>query len=271
MLEKLMNIDRRIIFLFVALVVIIPTLIPVWLPIKVSEPTQKLYSYIDKLPPGSTLMIAFDYGPASLAEPEPMAKAVLKHCFNKEVRVIGMTLYANTPTLAHKLMRKIATENGAVYGEDYVFLGYRPGLLQVILGMGTDIASVFETDYSGKTLAELPIMKNVTNYDQIALLLDLAAGSSTETWIIYANTKYNLQIAAGVTGVIIAQMYPFLQTGQLVGLMQGYRGAAEYEKLLNAPGDGTRGLNAASFVHLLIIGLVFLGNIAFFIHRQREE
>ena len=68
MLEKFMNMDRRIIFILVALVVIIPTLIPVRLPIAVSEPTQKLYDYIDALPSGSTIMMAFDYGPSSLAE-----------------------------------------------------------------------------------------------------------------------------------------------------------------------------------------------------------
>ena len=271
MLEKFMNMDRRIIFILVALVVIIPTLIPVRLPISVSEPTQKLYDYIDALPSGSAIMMAFDYGPSSLAEPEPMAKAVMQHCFSKGVKVIGMTLLPNTPTLAHKLMRKIAAENNAAYGEDYVFLGYRPGVLQVILGMGTNIANVFKTDYEKTPITEIPMMENITNYDQIALLLDLASGSSTEAWIIYANTRYNLKIAAGVTAVIIAQMYPYLQTGQLIGLMPGYLGAAEYEKLLNAPGDGTIGLNTATYAHLLIIGLVILGNIAFFIHRRREE
>lgn len=215
-------------------------------------------------------MMAFDYGPSSLAEPEPMAKAVMQHCFSKGVRVIGMTLYPNTPTLADKLMRKIADENNAVYGQDYVFLGYRPGTLPVILGMGTNIANVFETDYAKTPITEIPIMENITNYDQIDLLLDLSAGSLTEAWIIYANTRYGLKIAAGVTAVIIAQMYPYLQSGQLVGMLPGYLGAAQYEKLLNAPGDGTVGLNTASFAHLLIIVLVILGNVAFFIRQERE-
>lgn len=271
MLKKLMDMDRRIIFVLVALVVIIPTLIPVRLSITVPEPTLKLYEHIDALPSGSTIIMAFDYGPSSLAEPEPMAKSVLQHCFSKGIRVIGLTLYENTPTLADKLMRKVAAENNAAYGEDYVFLGYRPGALQVILGMGTDISSVFEKDYEKTPITEIPMMENIKNYDQIALLLDLAAGSSTESWIFYANTQYNLKIAAGVTGVIIAQMYPFLQTEQLIGLMPGYLGAAAYEKLLNSPGDGTVGINTASFAHLLIIVLVILGNIAFFIHRRREE
>lgn len=271
MLEKIMNMDRRIIFVLIALVVIIPTLIPIGLSITVPKPTQQLYDYIESLPSGSTIMMVFDYGPSSLAEPEPMAKAVLQHCFSKGVRVIGLTLYANTPTLAHKLMRKTGDEHNATYGEDYVFLGYRPGALQVILGMGTDISSVFDSDYEENLLTEIPMMKDIKNYDQISLLLDLASGSTTETWIFYANIRYNLKIAAGVTGVIIAQMYPYLQTGQLIGLMPGYLGAAAYEELLDIHGDGTVGINTASFAHLLIIILVIIGNIAFFIYRGREE
>ena len=269
MLEKLMRMDRRIVFILVALAVIIPTLLPVSLPITVSEPTQKLYDYIDALPPGSTIMMAFDYGPSSLAEPQPMAEAVLKHCFDKKVRVIGMTLVVDAVTLADKLMERVAQEKGAVYGENYVLLGFRPGAVQVILGMGIEIADVFDSDYTEKPLSEIPMMENIKNYEQIDLLLDLAASSTVEAWIIYANTKYNLPIAAGVTGVIVSQMYPYLQTGQLVGLMPGFLGAAQYEKLMDESGYGTAGINTESFVHLLIVGLVFIGNLAFLIQRRR--
>ena len=271
MLEKLMSIDRRIIFILVALAVILPTLIPVSMPVSVSEPTQNLYDYIEALPAGGTIMLVFDYGPASLAELNPMARVIMKQCFAKDIRVIGLTLYAVGTTMGSTLIQEVVEETGAVDGEDYVFLGYRPGLEIVILGMGTDIASIFDTDYNGKSLSEIPMMQNVTNYDQIDLLVDLSAGSLTEAWITYANVQFNLQIAAGVTGVIISQMYPYLQTGQLVGLIPGIAGAAEYERLIEAPAKGTLWINIESFVHLLIIGLVILGNIAFFIQRRREE
>ena len=271
MLEKLMSIDRRIIFILVALAVILPTLLPVSMPISVSEPTQKLYDYIETIPAGGTLMLVFDYGPASLAELNPMARAIMKQCFAKDVRVIGLTLYAVGTTMGSALIQEVVEETGAVDGEDYVFLGFRPGGALVILGMGKEIAGVFDTDYNGKPLSEIPMMQNVTNYDQIDLLVDLSSGSLTEVWITYANVQFNQQIAAGVTGVIISQMYPYLQTGQLIGLIPGIAGAAEYERLIEAPAKGTLWINIESFVHLLIIGLVVIGNIAFFIQRRREE
>ena len=263
--------DRRIVFILVALAVIIPMLFPVNLPVSISDPTQKLYDYIEVLPAESTIMLAFDYGPSSLAELSPMAKAILRQCFDKDIRVIAITLLADGTTLASTLIQEIAAEKGAVDGEDYVFLGFRPGITQVILGMGTEIASVFETDYNGTATTEIPMMKNITNYDQISLLIDLASGSTTEVWITYANVRYNLQIAAGVTGVIISQMYPYLQTEQLIGLISGILGAAEYERLIDVPEKGMLWINIESFVHLLIVILVVVGNIIFFKQRQREE
>jgi hypothetical protein len=200
-----------------------------------------------------------------------MARAVLKQCFDKGIRIIGVTLAPDAPTLANTLIEEIAQESEAVVGEDYVFLGYRPGGSLVMLGMGTEIASVFESDYNGKPLAEIPMMENIINYDQIALLLDLASGNTTEQWLTYANAQYDLQVAAGVTGVIIAQMYPFLQTGQLVGLIAGISGAAEYENLIDAPAKGMQWINIESFAHLLIVCLVILGNIAFFIRNRQGE
>lgn len=263
--------DHRFVFILVALAVIIPMLMPINLPVSVSEPTQKLYDYVEALPADSTIMLAFDYGPSSLAELNPMAKSLLRQCFDEDIRVIAITLFAEGTTLASTLIQEIAEEKGAVDGEDYVFLGFRPGATQVVLGMGSSIASVFETDYGGKTTAEIPMMKDITNYDQISLLIDLASGSTTEAWITYANVQFNLQIAAGVTGVIISQMYPYLQTGQLVGLISGILGAAEYERLIDVPAKGMLWINIESFVHLLIVLLVVIGNIIFFKQRQREE
>ena len=275
MLKKIMQIDRRIIFILVALAVIIPTLLKVSFPITVSEPTRKLYDYIEDLPPGSTVLIAFDYGPSSMAELQPMGMAFLRHCFQKKIRVIGMTLVTDGATLGYEIMQEAAKTTDAIDGEDYVYLGFRPGTIQVMLGMGTTINSIFESDYSesrkGKPLAEIPMMAEIKNYDQIDLVLDLASSSTTEAWIAYINTRYNQKIAAGVTGVIVSQMYPYLQTDQLIGLMPGLLGAAEYETLIDTPAKATKRMSVQSFVHLLVFGLVILGNVAFFIQKRENE
>ena len=182
-----------------------------------------------------------------------------------------MTLVTEGAPLGYEIMQEAAKTTDAIDGVDYVYLGFRPGTIQVMLGMGTTINSIFESDYKEKPLTEIPMMEGIKNYDQIDLVLDLASSSTTEYWITYINTRYNQKIAAGVTGVIISQMYPYLQTEQLIGLMPGLLGAAEYETLIDTPAKATKRMSVQSFVHLLVFGLVILGNVAFFIQKRENE
>ena len=126
MFSKLMNIDRRFIFVLLATAIIVPTLLQPRMPIAVSGPTQKAYDHIDALPPGSAILISFDYGPGSMPEPNAIARAVMRHCFSKGIRVIGMTLLAPAATLAHATMEEVAAEMDVVDGEDYVFWDSAP-------------------------------------------------------------------------------------------------------------------------------------------------
>jgi hypothetical protein len=269
-LERLMNIDRRYIFLLIAFSVIIPMLLKVVFPIFVTTQPKKVYDYIENLPKGSVVMMSFDYGPGSLAELQPMAIAVLKHCFSRNLKVIGMALWNVGAPLGEAVFDQVAKEYERVYGEDYVFLGFRPGSTSVILRMGEGISGVFDKDSKNSPIQEIPMMKNIKTYDDIVLIIDFGAGDpGPETWVIYTQ-KYSPKIAAGVTGVIISQLYPFLQTGQLIGLIGGLRGAAEYETQVDKPAEATQWMSIQSIVHLIIIILVILGNVAYFVIRRRE-
>ena len=52
------------------------------------------------------------------------------------------------------------------------------------------------------------------------------------------------------------EAYPYLDSRQLVGLLTGMRGAAEYEQLIDAPGDGLPAMTGQSFAHLFILILI---------------
>ena len=271
MLERLMNIDRRYVFLLIAFSVIIPMLLKIIFPIHVTTQPKKVYDYIGNLPEGSVVMMSFDYGPASLAELQPMALAVLRHCFSRNLQVIGVTLWPTGAPLGEQVFDQAAEEYGRVYGEDYVYLGYRPGATIVIMRMGEGISGVFNTDNRNTPIEQVPMMANIKTYDDIDLLIDFGAGDpGPESWVIYAYERYGQKIAAGVTGVVISQLYPFLQTGQLIGLIGGLRGAAEYETLVEKPAKAAKWMSIQSVVHLVIIILVILGNVAYFISRRRE-
>ncbi|MEK6662037.1 MAG: hypothetical protein AABY63_09180, partial [candidate division NC10 bacterium] len=73
--------------------------------------------------------------------------------------------------------------------------------------------------------------------------------------------KYGFELGGGVTAVIAPGLYPFLDTGQINGLIGGLRGAAEYEILIEMKGKGMAGMDAQSATHFIIIGLILLCNL----------
>ena len=269
-LEKLANIDRRYIFILIALTVIIPLLLPIGMPITETSEVKAVYDYIEKLPPGSAMLIALDYDPAALAELYPMTLSVLRHAYSRKIRVIGMTLWPSGVTLGDRAMRE-AAEEMAREGEDYVYLGFAPGTANVIMRMGEDISAVFPKDYSGKLLSDVPAMNGIKNYKDIALVVDLAAGGSPEAWIVYAGTTYNQTIAVGCTAVSAVGYYPYLNSNQIIGLIGGMKGAAEYEKLIETLGRATAGMDSQSIAHIAIIALIIIANISYFAMRKKEK
>lgn len=269
-LDKLSKIDRRYIFLLVFLTVIVPLLLPIGMPVTETNEVRAIYDYIEKIPPGSAILVAMDYDPAALAELYPMTLAVLRHAFSRNIRVIGMTLWITGATMGDLAMRE-AAEGIAQAGEDYVYLGYVPGNTNVIMRMGEDISAVYPRDYSGKSLSEIPAMKGIKNYKDISLIVDLAAGATPEAWVVYAGSQYNQTIAVGCTAVSAVGYYPFLNTKQIIGLIGGMKGAAEYEKLIQSRGTATAGMDSQSIAHIVIILLIIIANISYFAMRRKEK
>jgi hypothetical protein len=278
--QFILDIDRRWVFVGVAIVVIVPFFIPMGLDVGLTKETQQVFDEVDALAgTGMPLMLAMDYDPGTMAELQPMANAVLDHCFSRNIPVIGMTFQPTGVGLAEEALReaakRFAERSGSekVYGVDYVFMGYKPFASVVIIQMGQDFSEAHETDHKGVLKSDLPIVANVTNYDDIGLCMDLAGSALPRTWINYAVGRFNARFTMGVTGVMAADFYPYIQTGQSKGIIGGMKGAAEYERLNleNGHADGlalaSRGMDSQSVTHIFIILLIVLGNAAFFATR----
>jgi hypothetical protein len=263
--NRLLTLDRRIIFILIALATLIPLLWPIGLPVRVSPEVQRIYDYIESLPESSVLLLSLDFDPAAKPELYPMTIALLHHAFRKNLRVIGMTLWVTGTGMAEKVIADIAQEWHKQRGVDYVFLGYTPGGSAVIINMGQDLYATFPTDHYGNRTAELPIMKDIKSLRSIDYAISLAAGNpGIEAWYVYGKEKYGFELGGGCTAVSAAGLYPFLDTGQINGLMGGLRGAAEYETIIGIKGKAIGGMDAQSVTHFVIILLIILCNIFYF-------
>jgi hypothetical protein len=268
----LANIDRRIIFLVIAASVIIPLLLPLGMPVKVTPQAQAIYDEVEALPSGSTVLVAFDYDPAAAPEVHPMAIAFLRHCFEKKHKVIIMALWPQGVQLSVAALTEVSGPYDLEYGHDYVNLGYKVGADIVIKSLGTSFADVFPRDMAGQPTATLPLMEGVHNLSDVDLVMDLSAGDpGIPAWVRVANALFKTKIAGGCTAVSAPQFFPYLQTGQLIGLLGGLKGAAEYETLVEHAGAASRRMDAQSIAHVVIIIFIVFANVSYFILRRRPE
>jgi hypothetical protein len=259
--HRLLRLDRRIIFLLIGVATLLPLLYPVGLPIRVSPEVRRVYDHLEKLPEGSLFLLSFDFEPGGKPELYPMAIALLRHAFQRNLRVIGMTLWPAGTGLTEAAFAQVAQEHLKEKGKDYVFLGYAPGDASAVISMGQDFHAAFPFDYDGGKTEELPILKNIRTLRDIQYVVSLSVGfPGLDTWYVYGKEKYGFELGGGCTAVSAPRFYPLLDTGQINGLLGGLRGAAEYEMLLGQEGKALAGMDAQSATHFLIIFLIVVCN-----------
>ena len=273
--DKLAKLDRRIIYLIVLLSVILPLMNPLGLKIEETESVRASFEAFEKLPEGALILMSIDYGPSTAVELEPMALAACDQAMRHNQKVAFMALYPDGQALINRLIKRIRELHpDKMYGTDFVNLGYKAGNEAVPLKMGLDFRGQFPTDTRDTPLSDIPFLSNVTQLKQFDLVATYSAGfPGALEHIRITSSEYGMPLVVGATAVQTPQYFPYYSSGQVVGLIGGLRGAAEYEKMADFEGTAIGGMEAQSFAHFTIAGLIVLANILTFIQyrRRREE
>ena len=285
LIDILTKLDRRIIYLILLIVVMLPLIFPSAQSVRVMPPVEKFFNAVDEIPKEKALIIDFDYTPQDMPELEPMGIAILRHAFKKRIKVLALSLYVQPLGLAQSALTQVTEEfnsvaktnaDSIIYGRDYVFLGWQVGPVLAMLSMGKSITNFYNVDYYGNKTDTLPLMKHIKNYNKVGLVASLSPSDIPRYWVAYAQNRFGVKVGAGVTSVSASEFYPYLQTGQFSGLMIGMKGAAEYEEMvesnLNIKGRRKAGesLPSLTYAHLLIIAFIVIGNIGHFIKRRQK-
>ncbi len=282
--EYLTKIDRRFIYLILAIVVILPLVFPRPQKVRVMVPARKLFEAVDNTAEDEIVIIDFDYAPQTKPELHPMAIALLRHAFTKRIKVAALSLYVTSLGLANAALQQVAEEfnsraqtnaDSVIYGRDYVFLGWQPPPILPLLEMGISIFNVYPNDYYGYRTDSLQMMRNIKNFNDVSILVSLSGATAPLWWVAYSQTRYGVAVGAGITAVSASDFYIYFQTGQFSGLMIGMKGAAEYEELvtstLETPGTrkASEALPSLTAAHLVIMAFIVIGNVGYLLRRKK--
>lgn len=267
------KVDRRWIFIIIGLSVLLPLFFPLGLPIRPTNATQQVYDAVDALEPNSRVLVSCEYGPSTKPEIHPMTIAILRHLFTNGHKVYITCLWPDGQFMAEAALDEIADkEFGRTYGEDYVLLGFRPGNEAVVKGLVSNIRKLYTTDARGTLVDQIPMMVNVNQVKDFDFIFSASAGyPGTIEWVQYAGDPTGVPMSTGTTSIQVNDVMPYVQSGQVKGILAGMPGAAEYEKLIASPGIGTSGMDAQSIAHLVIVLFIVFGNITYFIETRRAK
>ena len=293
-LIRLGKIDRRVIFLLIALSVLVPLIKPEWvkLPIKIDNNTQIVYNSISSLHEGDKVLLSFEYGASTMPEVHPMAIALLKHLFSKGIKVYIVSLWPEGPIMAKLAMDEIISSElfNIKEGIDYVMFDYKVGGSIVIKNIADDFRGVYKQDYNRISIDELKIMDGIYSVEDFDFVFDFSAGvPGNAEWVQYACDPKKVPLSSGCTSIMVTDAIPYVQSGQLKGILAGMPGAAEYEKMvydylidqMNSDnkyiikntainqGKAFARMSAQSVAHLLMVIFIILGNLSYYFERKR--
>ena len=282
-MRAILDLDRRIIYVVVFLLVIMPLIFPVRLPITTTPEVQKAYEMVEALKPGQAILISVDFGPSTAPECLPVYVALLHQCFRKKVKPIIVSLTPDGRGMAIRGLNLVTMAKdssgkplytGLVDGVDYAFLGYKAGTTAPMIGVGQTFAATFPRDANSRPIGELPMFRKFKKLGDCSAMFDIAAVGTPEYWLPYGSVRYHVPMSVSCTAVSAAQYYPFFIAGQFKGLVNGMKGAAEYEsfvgmeQITGVPGDATKGMVAQTSVHIFIVLAIILANVALFAERR---
>mgnify|MGYP001330618581 FL=1 len=288
------TLDRRIIFLLIGLSVLIPLIKPNWLslPIKIDQNTEIVFDTVSNLKEGDKVLLSFAYGASTKPEIHPMAVALLKHLFSKGVYVYIVSLWPEGPIMANQALSDAL--NSKLFADsvpEYVQFDYKVGGFVVIKGIADNFREIYKQDINGNSIDEINIMNGINSVEDFDLVFDFSAGvPGNAEWVQYACDPKGVPLSSGCTSIMVTDAIPYIESGQLKGILAGMPGAAEYEKLVYdymileqnsnnkyivsdvmvERGKAHSRMSAQSVAHLLMVLFIIIGNLAYYFNRREN-
>jgi hypothetical protein len=265
-------------FIFIILVMfLVPYFLKPGLPVYITPETEKWYETMDALGPDDVVLFSWEVGPAVIITDADFIIPAYKHLFTKPgLKIVFCTLRnpQAMPILLDIWDGKWGSgglwEKEGKYGEEYVFLGYLPGLDTATAAMAKDMhGAAGGKDHFGTSLSDLPMMDDIRDWQDVTLIIE--TGNVEEgPWMRQWTIPYGSVLCELTSLSAYAWLLPWYEAGLITAMLGGVRAGAEYEYLLGIPGHAMRTMDVVSLSAIIFISAIIVRNILYRIQRQTQ-
>lgn len=260
--------ERGVIILILLILSILPYFVPFIIPLPTYEWTTKAYQEVNKMKEGDLVLVSFDFDAGSYVETGNGLESIVQHLFNRGVKIVFVSFAVGGVgvPLIEKALKDLDLGD-AQYGTDYINLGFVPGFETGMAAFASNPRTLTQ-DFYGTPIENLPIMNGVHAMTDFKLYV-FGCMTSIEPWMRQFAGKLPIILVVDATGM--ALNIPYIQSGQLVSVIRGARGSAEYDALIGRVGPATKLNNAGSVTGVYAIVLIIAGNILYFQDRAKRR
>jgi len=274
--QRLQNIDRRIIYGILLVVILAPLFLPNFsVPITPTKQAQDFYDTVERVArqdPQKIVIVDGLWSPSTRGENQWQAEAIVTHLMMRHLHFAILSFDPQNNTIMQAIVvEPLARKYGYVYGRDYVNWGFKPIFAPTLKGLVTDIPGTIKKDYKGADIKSFPVMAGIKTIKDVGAIVEITPTASADTWLGLVQGANNTPFLFAPTAVMAPTYYPYLDSGQISGMLTGIRGAGDYEQLIGTHSFGSRANGALSLVYGLLILLIIVGNVGYYVTRNAER
>jgi hypothetical protein len=264
--NKLLTLDARIIYVIVLACLTYPLINPIGLPLPIDPLTIAFKNEVDALKPGDLVVVMVDMEQGVVGDVGPGSIVFMNEIFAKPgVKFIQVCFYrADAPIIFDTQVMPYVDQKDKVYGEDWVNIGYIEGAAAAQAAFAADF-HLSNIDVFGTPLEEIPLMKEARSMEDAVLVVQFGSGSAGKMQMMAM--PYNKRFISGVTSMYFIMERPEVDAGLIHGMLNGMKGGAEYEFLTKRPGRGVAGMDSISLQHSFLIVIALIANVLYIYQR----
>jgi hypothetical protein len=248
--ERMMNVDRRILYMILAVVVSGALFIPVNIPATPDDSSAGVYVGLSEIPQDKVLLIQSDWTLSTRGENLGHFEALLRVVMGQNRKFVLYSLAdPQAPQVARDALRVLNAERKDrglepyILGQDYLDLGFFPNAENTAQAMGSNLRNLWANRKTKSPNGEIdiwqsPVLQGVSKIEDIGALVVVTASNTIDIAIQRLSDK--VTIICMCTGVTGPTVLPYFSTGQLKGLAIGLKGVYDMELLM------TYGMNDTS-------------------------
>ncbi len=241
---------------------------------------EQAHRTVDTLRPNSLVLVNWGYDPATAGEMDAVAQPIIEHLLQKQAKLIVFSQLPGGPATARRVIAKAEESlqrpsRSQITANLVIEAGYLTGGGASLPLLGVAPARALPVDPSWVDLRERFSIAGLDDAGPALTLVIAARAEDVRRWLEQVQPLNGGPVVAATSAVVDPSVRPYLQSGQLAGLVSGWDGGSAYSRRLERTrglADQARTLRQASGLNWgvgILIAAVLLGNAAGLTERRR--